>query len=53
MIDRWCYIGTACSEDELADLLESGRAARFDYDHYRILARHLGKKSLRTVELAA
>ena len=32
----------------------SKRAApRFDYDHYRILARHLGKRGVRVVPLAA
>ncbi len=53
VVDRWCYLGTARSDDELADLLETVRSPRFDYDHYKILARHLGKRSVRTVQLAA
>jgi DNA polymerase-3 subunit epsilon len=52
VLDRWCYLGTAKSEAEVAELLESQRP-RFDYDHYRILSRHLGKRGVRTVELGA
>jgi hypothetical protein len=37
----------------VAELLEGGRRARFDFDHYRILARHLGRPGVRTVRLAA
>ena len=37
---------------EIAELLEA-RRPRFDYDHYRILSRHLGKRGVRVVELAA
>ncbi len=52
VVDRWCYLGSASSEAELAELVEgSGNATRFDYDHYRILARHLGKRGVRTVKL--
>jgi DNA polymerase-3 subunit epsilon len=57
VVERWCYLGTASSDAELAELLEARRSllsnARFDYDHYRILTRHLGKRGVRTVELAA
>ncbi|HEY6822443.1 MAG TPA: exonuclease domain-containing protein [Burkholderiales bacterium] len=53
VVDRWCYVGSARSEDELAEVLESRRAARFEYDHYRILQRHVGKRGVRTVELGA
>jgi DNA polymerase-3 subunit epsilon len=53
VVDRWCYLGSASSDSELADLLESARAPRFDYDHYKILARHLGKKGVRTLKLSA
>jgi DNA polymerase-3 subunit epsilon len=53
VVDRWCYLGTASSDAELAELLEARRSARFDYDHYRILARHLGKRGVRVIELAA
>lgn len=51
VVDRWCYVGSATSDGELSELLESAREPRFDYDHYRILARHLGKKNVRTVRL--
>jgi len=53
VVDRWCYLGTASSDGELAELLEAARRPRFDYDHYRILARHLGRKGVRTMPLAA
>jgi DNA polymerase III subunit epsilon len=52
VLDRWCYLGTASCDSEVADLLEE-RRPRFDYDHYRILARHLGKRGVRVVPLAA
>jgi DNA polymerase-3 subunit epsilon len=53
VVDRWCYLGAARSDAEVAELLEGGRRGRFDFDHYRILARHLGKPGVRTVRLAA
>jgi DNA polymerase-3 subunit epsilon len=53
VVDRWCYLGAASCEAELAGLLEDGRAPRFDYDHYRILSRHLARKGVRTVKLAS
>jgi DNA polymerase III subunit epsilon len=52
VLDRWCYLGTATSDAEVADLLEARRPC-FDYDHYRILARHLGKRGVRVVPLSA
>ena len=52
VLDRWCYLGTASCDSEVAELLEA-RRPRFDYDHYRILARHLGKRGVRLVPLAA
>lgn len=52
VVDRWCYLGGASSDSELAELLEAAREPRFDYDQYRILARHLGKKNVRTVRLS-
>ena len=48
-VDRWCYLGAARCEPEMADLLEE--RPRFDYDHYRILARHLSKGAARVVPL--
>ena len=53
VIDRWCYLGAARSDGELAELLHEAPRRRFDYDHYRILARHLGKRGVRTVQLGA
>jgi len=38
VVDNWCYLGTARSEEELWDLLGSGRP-QFDRDTYRILAK--------------
>lgn len=37
-LSHWCYLGSAADE---ADALPPGTTARFDYDHYRILRRHL------------
>jgi DNA polymerase-3 subunit epsilon len=53
VVDRWCYLGTAYSDAELAGLLEERPAARFDSDHYRILSRHLGRRGVRVVPLQA
>jgi DNA polymerase-3 subunit epsilon len=53
VVDRWCYLGTAGTDAELAELLAEARRPRFDYDHYRILSRHLAKKNVRTLPLAA
>ena len=53
VVHNWCYLGTAQSESELAELLEGGSRIRFDLDHYKILARHLLKASARVVELSA
>ena len=52
VLDQWCYLGTASCDSEVAELLEA-RRPRFDYDHYRILSRHLGKRGVRVVELAS
>jgi DNA polymerase-3 subunit epsilon len=52
VVDRWCYLGSASCDAELAELLDS-RRPRFDYDHYKILARHLARKGVRTTPLAA
>jgi len=48
-VDRWCYLGAARTQPEMADLL--GERPRFDYDHYRILSRHLLKGGARVVPL--
>ncbi|HVC11659.1 MAG TPA: exonuclease domain-containing protein [Burkholderiales bacterium] len=51
LVHHWCYLGTASSEAELAELLEGSARPRFDLDQYRILARHLGARRARVVEL--
>jgi DNA polymerase III subunit epsilon len=51
VLDRWCYLGTASSDAEVAELLDA-RRPRFDYDHYRILSRHLCKRGVRVVPLS-
>lgn len=38
VVDAWCYLGTATSDDALRDLLESGRP-EFELDTYRILVK--------------
>jgi DNA polymerase-3 subunit epsilon len=57
VVDRWCYLGSAQCDAEVAELLqsnrESARPPRFDYDHYRILARHLRKRGVRVMALAS
>jgi DNA polymerase III subunit epsilon len=54
VVDRWCYLGAASSDAELEELIEEAAGApRFDYDHYRILSRHLATKGVRTVKLAS
>jgi DNA polymerase-3 subunit epsilon len=51
VVDRWCYLGAASSDADLAELLEARRSPRFDYDHYRILVRHLAKRGVRVMPL--
>jgi DNA polymerase III subunit epsilon len=38
VVDHWCYLGSAKSEEELWSLLDSGRP-QFDRDTYRILVK--------------
>ena len=56
VVQNWCLLGTARSEDEVAELLEGAAAPQFDLDHYKILARHLagGRRAgrARIVDLA-
>ena len=40
IFDRWCYLGTAINENELAELLEDG-APEFDLDIYKIIKKML------------
>lgn len=51
VIHQWCYLGTARSEDEVPGLLEGARRLRFDLDQYKILAKHLGTRRARVIEL--
>jgi DNA polymerase-3 subunit epsilon len=52
VVHRWCYLGTAKSEDEVPGLLEAARRPRFDLDQYKLLVRHLLAPRARIVELA-
>jgi len=52
VVNQWCYVGTARSQDEVPALVEAARRPRFDLDQYRILWRHLTAKRARVVELA-
>lgn len=48
-LSHWCYLGSATDD---ADALPAGVAAHFDYDHYRILRRHLDALPVEAVEPA-
>jgi DNA polymerase-3 subunit epsilon len=52
VVNQWCYVGTARSQDEVPALVEAARRPRFDLDQYKILLRHLTAKRARVVELA-
>jgi len=43
VLEQWSYVGTARSEEELAELSQAVSPAVFDVDVYRILARYLAK----------
>ncbi len=43
VLDHWVYLGTARSDEELAELAGREAHAAFDVDVYRILVRHLKK----------
>jgi DNA polymerase-3 subunit epsilon len=51
VVHHWCHVGTARSDEELAELLAERHRPRFDYEQYRILARHLGKQGVRVIAL--
>jgi DNA polymerase-3 subunit epsilon len=55
VLDRWCYLGTARTEAELAELAQSRTRPAFDLDTYKILARYFGssRRDYQVVELAA
>jgi DNA polymerase-3 subunit epsilon len=42
IIDQWCYLGSAMNEDEVYELLSSGKA-EFDVDIYKIITKYLRK----------
>jgi len=50
LLDRWCYLGTVRSDNELFDAAEVGNRPAFDLDTYKILTRwlerHRGKAEL-------
>jgi len=43
VVDHWTYLGTARTEEELAELGSRESSAAFDVDVYRILARYFSK----------
>jgi DNA polymerase-3 subunit epsilon len=53
VVDNWCLLGTAKSEDRVGELLEGESWPRFDLDHYKILARHLAGGRAKVIELGA
>jgi DNA polymerase-3 subunit epsilon len=55
VLDRWCYLGTARSEDELRELEDSRPRPVFDLDTYRILTRFFAKPAAarQVVQLAS
>ena len=53
VVDNWCLLGTAKSEDSVGELLEGEPRPHFDLDHYKILARHLSGGRAKVIELGA
>jgi DNA polymerase III subunit epsilon len=43
VVDHWTYLGTARTEEELAELVSVESGAAFDVDVYRILVRYFAK----------
>jgi DNA polymerase-3 subunit epsilon len=43
VVDHWTYLGTARTEEELAELGARESSAVFDVDVYRILVRYFAK----------
>jgi DNA polymerase-3 subunit epsilon len=52
VIDRWAYLGTACSDEDVHSLLEIRQSA-FDRDVYRIVAPRLPRLARQIVPFAA
>ena len=53
VFDRWCHIGTARSDEDLADLVEARAAIEFDPDVYGILQSFIAKHRGRIVPVPA
>jgi DNA polymerase III subunit epsilon len=55
VLDRWCYIGTARSEQELHELIAARAKPAFDFDTYKILTRFFDRRrrDCAIVDLAA
>ena len=53
VVHNWCLLGTARSETEVGELLEGALRPGFDFDHYRILTRHLAAGRAKVVDLGA
>jgi DNA polymerase-3 subunit epsilon len=51
VVHNWCWLGTAATDAEIAELVTGAPRARFDLDVYRILARHLGSGRAKVVDL--
>jgi DNA polymerase-3 subunit epsilon len=51
VFDRWCHVGTARSQEELAALVETRLEIDFDPDIYRIVSGHLRKHRYAVIEL--
>jgi DNA polymerase III subunit epsilon len=45
VLEDWIYLGTAHSEEDLAELRQAALPRRFDADVYRILVRHFSDRS--------
>ena len=45
VVDRWCYLGTATHEGELAAILENRSAMNLERDTYRILTGYFRKNA--------
>jgi DNA polymerase-3 subunit epsilon len=43
VVDHWAYLGTARTDEELAELVARKSGAAFDVDVYRILVRYFAK----------
>jgi hypothetical protein len=43
VVDHWAYLGTARTDEELAELGARNSSAAFDLDVYRILVRYFAK----------